>query len=298
MKQTNSIAASGTTLPLHPRMAFTLMRVLLVGVLVYCLVTVAGLASFVQNWWLPLVGLAGALVANTTGIGGGVVFVPAFDRLGMAAGDIVGTSLLVQSFGMTMGAMTYLARRSKSPGQGLSTGKYLGIVALTLPFSLLGTMLVLDGGVRPDVPLTSVFKAISLSLAALIVFSELLRDKSLVALSWVRDGPAFIGIGLIGGLFVGWISIGVGELLAVYLLVRGFQARDAVGLAVIVTALTVLSVELANFGQIAADTTVAFWVAAGAILGGFLSPAILDLVGQKRAKYFCVAWIVISALAV
>lgn len=280
-------------------------RSVLVAVLILLIVLGPGLAALFANWWLPLIGVGGAVVANSTGIGGGVVFVPAFDRLGLSHDQIVGTSLIIQSFGMTMGAMTYLARRRQRYRQfyrleGLSNGCYRMVVGLTVIPAVITAWLATEGGLRPDLPLKTIFKAISLTLVALIAVSEILPkpDAEARRITRERDAVFLLGIGVLGGFFVGWISIGVGELLAVYLLLRGARGSDAIGLAVIVTSATVLMVGLTTGFDLPADRTVALLVAPGALLGGFVAPYVLSLVGQSRVKWFCASFIVLSAIAV
>ncbi len=274
-------------------------RIALVAFLILLIVFGPGLGALVANWWLPLIGVGGALVANSTGIGGGVVFVPAFDQLGVAQGQIVGTSLIIQSFGMTMGAMTYLARRRRRRRpEGLSNGCYRMVIALTVVPAVITAWLATEGGIRPDLPLKTVFKAISLTLVALIVASEILPkpDAEARRITREKDAVFLLAIGVLGGFFVGWISIGVGELLAVYLLLRGARGSDAIGLAVIVTSATVLTLGLATGFDLPADRATWLLVAPGALLGGFLAPCVLSFVGQSRVKWFCAVFIVLSAL--
>lgn len=279
---------------------FSVLRIGLIAVLAVLILTGPGLDTLVERWWLPIIGVAGALVANSTGIGGGIVFVPVFDRLGLQELEAVGASLIIQSFGMTMGALTYLARRQRQAGDGLPNTAYVRIILLTVLPALAGALLATHGGVRPDLPVLIIFKIISLSLVVMIVGTELVRRPGRAAVEMpIRIENAILPvIGLVGGLFVGWISIGVGEILAVFLLLRGAKASDAVGLAVIVTSLTVLSLELTTGFSLPADVATGLLVAPGALIGGFLAPAILAAVGQRRVKWFCAAWIVLSTLAV
>ena len=278
-------------------------RIVLVACLVGLILAGPGLLALGVNWWLPLIGVGGALVANSTGIGGGIVFVPAFDRMGLDPAGIVGTSLIIQSFGMTMGAMTYLARRRqrrRAHPEGLGNGCYRMVVGLTVVPAVVTAWLATEGGLRPDLPLKTIFKAISLSLVALIVASEILPkpDAEARRITFARDGIFLLVIGVAGGFFLGWISIGVGELLAVYLLLRGARGSDAIGLAVIVTSVSVLSVELATGFALPADVATGLLVAPGALLGGFLAPYVLSLVGQARVKWFCASFIVLSSIVV
>ena len=57
--------------------------------------------------FFPL-GLIGAIAANSTGAGGGIVFIPAFTSLGIEGNNALGTSLAIQCFGMTAGSISWL----------------------------------------------------------------------------------------------------------------------------------------------------------------------------------------------
>jgi len=54
-----------------------------------------------------LLGVVGAVFANLSGAGGGVVFIPVFSELGLTESQSVATSFAIQSFGMTAGAITW-----------------------------------------------------------------------------------------------------------------------------------------------------------------------------------------------
>jgi uncharacterized membrane protein YfcA len=280
---------------LDNRRLINLMRIGLVLLLCAFILVGPGLWKLVEQWWLPFIGVAGALVANSTGIGGGVVFVPAFDAIGLEQGRIVGTSLMIQAFGMTMGALTFLVRRT--PDARNPAEVYTLLVAICVLPSLLGAYLSTTGGFRPDLPLKTIYKAISLFLVALIVIASLAGQTGNGMFRKRVDGPVLIGLSILGGMFVGWTSIGVGELVGVYLLLRGFRAADAVGIAVIVTALTVLGLQALHFPGVPADATVALFVVVGALPGAFLAPRLLERVGASRMKWFCAVWIVLSVLA-
>ncbi len=63
-------------------------------------------------WVMPIVGILGAIIANASGTGGGVVFIPVFSllsadaSLGLTSTGILAASFLIQSFGMSMGSLT------------------------------------------------------------------------------------------------------------------------------------------------------------------------------------------------
>ena len=62
---------------------------------------------FVQYAGFTFLGILGAVFANATGAGGGVVFVPFFNQMGLSPSATVATSFAIQCFGMTAGAVTW-----------------------------------------------------------------------------------------------------------------------------------------------------------------------------------------------
>ena len=52
-------------------------------------------------------GLLGAIFANATGAGGGVVFIPFFNQLEFSSVTSIATSFAIQCCGMTAGAITW-----------------------------------------------------------------------------------------------------------------------------------------------------------------------------------------------
>ncbi len=277
------------------RKGLILLRIILVVAVAALIFTVSSLDDLLENWWLPLIGIAGALVANSTGIGGGVIFVPAFDKIGLPDAEIIGTSLLIQAFGMTMGALTYLSCRTsdvKNP-----TSVYFSIIFLALFSSLAGALFATLGGFRPDLPIQTIYKIISIFLVTLIIVASLTHRQSNGVFQVLLDAPLLMILGLIGGLFVGWTSIGVGELIGIYLLLRGFRPIDAIGVAVIVTALTVLGLHIAHLPNLLLwNQQIGLFVVIGALPGAFLAPRLLYIVGAKRMKAFCAVWIILSVL--
>lgn len=280
---------------------FTLLRGLIVCVLLLLVAQGPGLGELAAQAYLVVVGVCGALVANATGIGGGVVFVPTFNALEMNPDHIVGTSIAIQCFGMSMGALTYLSRRSirflpRLEQGGTSRISSPEIIVIVVVSCLLGFALTTEGGFRPDLPLQVIFKVLSLALLAAMFLTKDIRIFGGRSINRGLDTIALIGIGVVGGAFVGWISIGVGELLAVYLMLRGVRAIEAVGLSVVVTSLSVLLIYGLLPGALAADNDVSLIVATGALLGGVLAPILLEKLGERRVKWFCGFWIMMSAI--
>ena len=84
---------------------------LLIAILLYFFVIVAshegGTQLLVDNGLYFLMGIFGAIAANGTGSGGGVVFIPVFSFLNLNHNEAVATSLAIQCIGMSIGATVW-----------------------------------------------------------------------------------------------------------------------------------------------------------------------------------------------
>ena len=69
-----------------------------------------------QLWFLPSIGVIGAIIANASGTGGGVVFVPLFNVMhDLRVMDldplrVTAVSMGIQAFGMSVGALRWTDR--------------------------------------------------------------------------------------------------------------------------------------------------------------------------------------------
>ena len=193
------------------------------------------------------VGLFAASIANATGTGGGVVFVPAFVLLASLGGpdlspqEVVAISLLIQSFGMTAGALSWSWRLTgPSPlALGVPTERLLTILGLALGAGV-PSLWATQGFVEVSGPaLLVLFKSFSLVLGLVLLWS-LRRPEGSAA--WRRgDGAAVLAIGVLGGVATALFSVGLGELLAIYLFLRGFSLALSVSSAVMATSVLVIA---------------------------------------------------------
>ena len=72
--------------------------------------SLSGISSLIHYFFI---GIFAAVVANSTGAGGGIVFIPAFMKLGMSATESLATSIAIQCFGMTSGALAWISFKNK-----------------------------------------------------------------------------------------------------------------------------------------------------------------------------------------
>lgn len=270
---------------------------------------------FAQIWVFAPIGVFGAIIANSTGTGGGVVFVPAFNSLSGASelGHIpmaisvspvktVGISFLIQCFGMSVGAVAWLLRfyASSTPSAGSIDGlSFLHIVftvlVTTIP-ALLITQWAFFGSVDGGSLLTA-FKWFSLVLGlVLLVFTWAYKRvkphrfrPEMVDLYWL------LGLGAVGGVITAFFSVGVGELVAVYLIFRKFPTQAAVAIAVIVSVITVISGVSYHLVNDNIVWPIALMAVPGAMVGGFLARIFAVWLGPLWLKTFASVWIIGSS---
>ena len=92
------------------------------------------------------------------------------------------------------------------------------------------------------------------------------------------------------------LSVGVGEILAVILLLRGFSVMFSVAAGVMVSACTVLAgVPFFIYHQLI-SFDVLIYAAPGALIGGLVARHIAQALGAKKLKLFLGGWILLVGL--
>lgn len=286
------------------------LKAFLLGVWLCLLLLTQSYSSIIDYGSFLFLGIVGAIFANATGAGGGVVFVPFFNQLSLSSETIVATSFAIQCFGMTAGAITWyrhyrsiqnqlplkpvLAKQWQSLGEGL---------LVSVPFSISGILLaqylLYDYTNQIQAGLHFYFGLFSIVLAMAIYGSiPFMRRQSNLSKLLFVDIVALGIISLIGGVITAWLSIGVGELVAVYLILRGFNISFAIALAVILSAFTVqtaiiyhLTISYAVYWQIV------LYAGAGAIMGGIIAKHVVLRFSPVKLKIFFGTWVLIMGLA-
>lgn len=253
-------------------------------------------------------GVIGAVFANATGAGGGVVFVPFFTHLGFAGNTIVATSFAIQCCGMTAGAFTWWryykgVAQVNNQWQPLISGLYLCI-----PGSLLGIVIV-QYTTRFIAELTWlsvdmnylhwVFGIFSVLLAIAILCTAVLSKRQVFHVNLgLWDKAVLVAVAIVGGMITAWLSVGVGELIAVYLIIRGFNVTMAIALAVIVSACSVWGAVVFHvFVSQAIFWPVVLFAGAGAIIGGVLAKYVVLFFPPRKLKVFFGLWVLVLGIA-
>ncbi|MEP0177434.1 MAG: sulfite exporter TauE/SafE family protein [Paraglaciecola sp.] len=261
--------------------------------------------SLLQDYGaFAFLGVIGAIFANATGAGGGVVFMPFFNQLGFSVTTSVATSFAIQCCGMTAGALTWYAYFKQLKIVHLTEAQQWSVLPkvlmLVIPASLIGLWLVqlnsqsLEQLSDPDT-LHLGFGVFSMGLSLGIITSVFwVKNQSFNTSLYSIDYVSLTIIGLIGGGITAWLSIGVGELVAVYLIIRRFNVTFAIAVAVIVSAFTVWAgvvYHLVVTGAV--HWPVVLFAGAGAIIGGVLAKKLVLYFSSKNLKLFFAVWIFI-----
>ena len=262
-----------------------------------------------QLWFLPGVGVIGAIIANTSGTGGGVVFVPVFNALrefavmDLSPLQIVGVSMGIQSFGMTMGALRWTDRLfhqpPPAPGEAqVRPRDYVAVITVVLALSLpamLATQYI--GEFDQDRVLTA-YKLFSIVFgSALVVTTWTVHRESPERRSLERNDLVVLALlAGPGGFLTALFSVGVGELVALYLFIRHYPVLLCTGAACVISSVSVMFGMVWHIHNATMQWEVVALAAPGAVLGGFLARSIAVWLGARRLKTMDGSWIVLSAL--
>ena len=260
-------------------------------------------------WFLPAVGLVGAIIANTSGTGGGVVFVPVFnalrewDVMALSPLQVVGVSMAIQSFGMSMGALRWTDRLLHQPEPKVlearvRTRDFALVVLCVLTLSLPGMLLTQRLASLDQHAVLLAYKGFSILLGSALI----LATWTVNARRQERDRLAradlfvLVAIGFVGGPITALFSVGVGELVALYLFIRHYPVLLCTGAACVISAISVIAGAVWHIEAGTIQWEVVLLAAPAAMLGGFLARPVALWLGAKRLKTLDGAWIVLSAL--
>lgn len=241
-------------------------------------------------------GMLGAIFANATGAGGGVIFIPFFNQLNFTEQQAVATSFAIQCFGMTAGAITWSLYYKQHKKPFKQWQGYKRIIAVVAVFSGIGLWLVYSLPLSSGTSLAHKFSWFSLILGVAIITSMLgnKRHKQNTQIA-VYDWLAFILIGVLGGMITAWLSVGVGEILAIYLILRRFDVVMAVAVAVVVSAFTVW-IGIAQYTLVNFDVywQVVIFAGPGAVIGGILARILVGYLSARKLKLFFSFWLLLT----
>lgn len=248
-------------------------------------------------------GMLGAIFANSTGAGGGVVFVPFFNQLSLSNDAIIATSFAIQCCGMTAGAITWYAHYKSKEIHNADWQALPKTVLITLVFSIIGILITqyalgqFASALQDSLHLG--FGIFSILLALAIYASiPLLKRSTFTQRLTLADVVLLSLVALAGGGVTAWLSVGVGELVAVYLILRGFSITFSIAVAVIISAFTVWSaIPYHLFVSKAVYWQILMFAGAGAIVGGLVAKSLVMRFSIVKLKVFFASWVMIMGIA-
>ncbi len=270
-------------------------------------------------WFFVPVGVLGAIIANATGTGGGVVFVPVFAALqdggimvpsallGLLpqnANEGVAVSFTIQCFGMSIGALTWahaiFVKDSLKWDEKIAPHSLLALTATPLATGIPALLLTQAFLEVDGEQLIVWFKFFSLALGiVLLIFTWIQRRQSALERR-LTVGPGelwvLLVLGAIGGMVTALFSVGIGEFLAIYLILRRFPTKVAIAVAVWVSVVCVFTGFWDNYFAGLVRLEIALIAVPGAILGGFLAKGIASLLGSLWLKTAASIWIIASSV--
>ncbi|RME81693.1 MAG: sulfite exporter TauE/SafE family protein [Caldilineae bacterium] len=262
-----------------------------------------------EYWYMLPVSILVATIAMASGVGGATFFAPIFILgLRLQPEVAIGTGLITEVFGFSSGLFAYFRQRVIDYGLGLS------LLMVTIPAALLGTLIA--ARIQPDLLKMALGVGLFAVAAGFLRTPEradILRlddaiakehgDKRGQTCLHTADGREICYtvcnrnegriISGIGGLFVGMISTGLGELNGYFLLQRcRVPSSVSVATSVFVVAVTALAASLGHFVQFAhagnqvLDTvfSIVIFTIPGVIIGGQLGPLLARRIPQHTLE--------------
>ena len=271
---------------------FTVSWLVLVGLSGF---PVSQLSEYIS---FSLLGVLGAIFANSTGAGGGVIFIPMFNHLAFSESQSIATSFAIQCFGMTTGALTWYHHYHKEKRDLVLWQGFKRIILVATLASIAGLWSIYVAGINSPASLHQSFGWFSLILGLFIVTTVyLVKPKRESSKLQGFDYAAIIAIGYFGGAITAWLSVGVGEVLAIYLILRRFDVTMAVAAAVVVSAFTVWAAiwqhTLVSFNVY---WQVVLFAGPGAIIGGILAKSLVTYLSARKLKLFFAFWLIAIGL--
>lgn len=262
-------------------------------------------------WFLPGVGVIGAIIANSSGTGGGVVFVPVFNGLrdyGVMSLDplrVTAVSMGIQAFGMSLGALRWTDRLYHQPHlpsgdthASVAPRDYWKVSVLVLALSLPAMLLTQRVANFDGNAILLGYKTFSIILGTALIFATWTVNRDLPERRELSRGDVF-ALALIavpGGIFTALFSVGIGELVAFYLFLRHYPILMAVGTACVISSASMIAGSVWQIEQGLMQWEIVLLAAPGAMLGAFLARPIAYWLGPRKLKTAGGAWIVLSAL--
>jgi len=252
-------------------------------------------------WQFFFLGVGGAVAANSTGAGGGIVFIPAFTSLGVNELAVLGTSIAIQCFGMTVGSVSWLSSIYRSDHASKNvielTNHLLVISGVTAVAGMLCGQYLLP---EPSYSIPKIFKYFSIVFGSILLIVTLRKNNKRHTRYHVNkvDNVLIAIVCFVGGAITSWISVGAGEMVALLLFFLNFPTMVAVCIAVCISSMSVLSGVIYHlFVTPSISWQILLFAAPGAMIGGYFARYLAERLGPVRLKIFFATWILVTGVA-
>lgn len=250
-----------------------------------------------------LLGVIGALFANASGAGGGVIFIPAFQQLGITADQSVATSFAIQCFGMTTGSLLWLTHAKKCQVERWHLLPFL--IFWCLPFAIMGLWTVYAWSIPTPGSVSYLFAYFSVFIGIGLLYTgvkKIRSDKTTNSSHEVSQVNQLDKIVLMllsygGGVITAWLSVGVGEIIAFYLIFRGYRVTLAIATAVVLSAAVVWSGITYHLMADNVYWNVLYFAGPGAVIGGILAKKLATSIPVFQLKMFFATWVLVAGCA-
>ncbi|WP_196139867.1 sulfite exporter TauE/SafE family protein [Aliikangiella sp. G2MR2-5] len=254
---------------------------------------------YIQSDYLPysLLGVIGAIFANSTGAGGGVVFIPFFNQIGLSEEQAVSTSIGIQCFGMTAGALTWCLFYRSERVSNMKWKAFIPTCIISSICSTIGLAFSFIFSLSPPASLHQLFSYFSIILG-LCILVVVFIPKGKVRTELQKLDYIILAIAsILGGVITAWLSVGIGEIIATVLILRCFDTKFAIAAAVVVSAVSiwVASIKLLWL-EPNAYLQIVLLAGPGAILGGIMAKKLALLFNERYLKAFLACWILIIGI--
>ena len=249
-------------------------------------------ADWFTYWYMFPIGLVIAILANSSGFSGGVLFQPIINLfLNIRIPESVATGIATETVGMSSGAASYFWQKKVEKEVGLV------LVMLTIPGVVLGThiLLVIDANVL------RFFLGLVIITIAVMQFMTATQGKfgNREELP-VEDVYPYMWLPFLGGFFSATTGTGICET-SQPLLERGLKVktRRANATAIWVEAMGDWIITILNLQAGLIDWKILLYTGTGVIIGGQIGPIVAKYLPEKALKIiFSIAIIIVGVFYV
>jgi len=244
-------------------------------------------------WYIPILGIIGAIIGVGTPVGGGIVYFPALTVLKVPANEAVAFNYATAVANLAfLGLLTWLRKRPET------IRKYLWTLVWVIVFGWIGSSLsTYQFPIESEQTLRIMFLVFVFLVVVYVIYLLYKEFTDKTPSKFKKYGDIKLNlmhlfglatIGLIGGIVVGWISVGLDILLFIYLtFFFNIEPVNATIMAVLTMGFTSMY-PLIFFHMIEMeDVPYKLWlmVEGGCVIGARIGPIFISLIGTKTLYF-------------